>query len=121
MSYKHLNTFERARIEIFYEQGNSIRAIAKKLDRSPSTISRELKRNSQRGCYTSEKSQESYNERRFNCGRIGKWSPDLADIINEKLELCLQFHNVTPVLNIAISLKLLISLLTGFPLATSIT
>ncbi|AUJ23242.1 hypothetical protein A21D_00127 [Virgibacillus dokdonensis] len=45
MSYKHLTTFERARIETLKDQGISIRTIAKKLNRSPSTISRELKRN----------------------------------------------------------------------------
>lgn len=87
MSYKHLTTFERARIETLYEQGISIRNIAKKLERSPSTISRELKRNSQKGSYKSEHAQDNYNERRNNCGRIGKWSPELAEIINEKLEL----------------------------------
>ncbi|WP_047982132.1 IS30 family transposase [Ornithinibacillus contaminans] len=87
MSYKHLTTFERARIETLYDQGKSIRTIAEKLERSPSTISRELKRNSQRGLYQSEKAQENYNERRLNCGRIGKWSLELAEVINEKLVL----------------------------------
>ena len=87
MSYKHLTTFERARIETLYDQGKSIRTIAEKLGRSPSTISRELNRNSQRGSYQSEDAQEHYNKRRLNCGRIGKWSPELADVINEKLNL----------------------------------
>ncbi|SHM78947.1 helix-turn-helix domain-containing protein, partial [Gracilibacillus kekensis] len=74
MSYSHLTTFERARIETLYEQGKPIRTIAEKLQRSPSTISRELKRNSQKASYKSEYAQEKYNERRLNCGRVGKWS-----------------------------------------------
>lgn len=32
MSYQHLTTFERARIETLYDQGKSIRTIAKKLN-----------------------------------------------------------------------------------------
>ncbi|API91453.1 hypothetical protein J32TS6_32270 [Virgibacillus pantothenticus] len=65
----------------------SIRTIAKKRNRSPSTISRELKRNIQEGSYPSEDAHENYNKRRLNCGRIGKWSPELANIMNEKLKL----------------------------------
>ena len=87
MSYQHLTTFERTRIETLYDQGKSIRTIAEKLRRSPSTISRELKRNSQDGSYQSENAHESYDKRRLHCGRIGKWSQELAEIINEKLKL----------------------------------
>ena len=87
MSYQHLTTFERTRIETLYDQGKSIRTIAEKLRRSPSTISRELKRNSQDGSYQSENAHESYDKRRLHCGRIGKWSQALAEIINEKLKL----------------------------------
>lgn len=87
MSYKHLTTFERARIETLYDQGKSIRTIAEKLDRSPSTISREINRNLQDDSYTSEHAQDNYIHRRSHCGRMGKWSKDLAEIINEKLEL----------------------------------
>lgn len=87
MSYKHLTTFERARIETLYDEGKSIRSIAEKLKRSPSTISRELKRNSQDGFYKSENAQKNYIDRRLHCGRIGKWSSELGDILNEKLKL----------------------------------
>lgn len=87
MSYQHLTTFERARIETLYDQGKSIRTIAKKIERSPSTISRELKRNSQDGSYQSEHAHQNYAQRRLHCGRIGKWSSELAKVINEKLRL----------------------------------
>ena len=42
-SYQHLNRDERAAIAIGLEQGLSRRAIARRLNRSPSTISREVR------------------------------------------------------------------------------
>lgn len=42
MSYTLLTINERAKIEILREEGSSIREIARKLKRQPSTISREL-------------------------------------------------------------------------------
>ncbi|SEO11459.1 Helix-turn-helix domain-containing protein [Amphibacillus marinus] len=86
MSYKHLTTFERARIETLYDQGNAIRRIARKLERSASTISRELARHARNRLYTAEHAQKTYSTRRLNCGREGKWSPERAEIINEKLQ-----------------------------------
>ncbi|WP_019595694.1 helix-turn-helix domain-containing protein, partial [Peptostreptococcus anaerobius] len=57
MSYNHLTIEERACIYQFLNLGMSIRKIAQALKRSPSTISREIKRNSSkikvsRGSYT---------------------------------------------------------------------
>ena len=46
MNYKHLNINERIIIAQLKLSGLSIREIAHQLDRNPSTISRELKRNS---------------------------------------------------------------------------
>ena len=43
MSYVHLTTSERVKIETYLELGFSMRKIAKHLGRQPSTISRELK------------------------------------------------------------------------------
>jgi IS30 family transposase len=44
-SYTHLSLAEREEIAIAREQGQSIRAIAESLGRSPSSVSREIKRN----------------------------------------------------------------------------
>jgi len=44
-TYKHLNCTERALIQVSLEQGLSLRSIARSLNRSVSTVSRELKRN----------------------------------------------------------------------------
>lgn len=87
MSYHHLTTFERARIGILLEYGFTQKAIADHLKRSPSTISREIRRNLQDGKYKPERAQQQYESRRLNCGRIGKYSPELADVINDKLRL----------------------------------
>ena len=48
MNYNHININERSCIYQFLTLGMSIRGIAKALHRSPSTISREIKRNSYR-------------------------------------------------------------------------
>jgi IS30 family transposase len=45
LSGRFLSFREREEIAILYVQGDSVRAIARRLDRSPSTISRELRRN----------------------------------------------------------------------------
>lgn len=87
MSYHHLTTFERAKIGILLEYGFTQKSIAEQLRRSRSTISREIKRNSQNGKYIPENAQQKYELRRANCGRTGKYSEKLAELINEKLRL----------------------------------
>lgn len=87
MSYQHLSTFERARIETLKESGCSLREIARKIGRSVSTVSRELARNrSSEGLYKSEAAQCQYTSRRKNCGCRGKWSSTVAEMIAEKLD-----------------------------------
>jgi IS30 family transposase len=45
MSYSELSVEERATIQIGHAQGFSLRKIARLINRSPSTISREVRRN----------------------------------------------------------------------------
>lgn len=45
MNYKHLSCEERTLIQLSLEQGCTLRVIARSLQRVPSSISRELKRN----------------------------------------------------------------------------
>lgn len=47
-SNRYLSLLERQRISALHDKGGGIREIAKVLDRSPSTLSRELKRNTAR-------------------------------------------------------------------------
>jgi IS30 family transposase len=45
MSYSHLTIVEREEVRVMLEEGRSQRYIAQQLNRAPSTINRELKRN----------------------------------------------------------------------------
>ena len=71
MYYNHITINERACIYVFLKNGMSIREIAKALGRNPSTISREIKRNSHRvnHLYHPEAAQKKYDGRRLICHR----------------------------------------------------
>lgn len=56
--YRHLTMEERESLMLFHDKGESIREIGRKLHRSPSTISRELRRNN--GPYRASAAQERY-------------------------------------------------------------
>ena len=55
MKYHHLTYEERFVIETMFNKQTSIRNIAEYLNRSPNTISREIKKNSTKGIYTAKK------------------------------------------------------------------
>lgn len=64
---KHLSVYERNAIEtLFYKLKLSIREIAKTIGRSPSTISRELKRNCYKGYYDFKIAQIKSQKRTLN-------------------------------------------------------
>ena len=76
-SFKHLSVFERGQIAALLKEGKTQRYIANKLGRSPSTISREIKRGTtiQRRSdlstyeeYFPETGQAIYKKNRMNCG-----------------------------------------------------
>lgn len=68
--YKHLSTEERETAMVLQCQGASIRAIARMLGRSPSTLSRELRRNSKTsGAYSAAYADKLYRRRRKRCCR----------------------------------------------------
>ena len=87
----HIRIQERLQIETLLEANKSQAAIAKQLDRSESSISREIKRNSRGGKYCHNTAQKLHDERRANSKQslIGeenwtlvrtllkqKWSPE---------------------------------------------
>ncbi|MNW44301.1 hypothetical protein D3C74_215300 [compost metagenome] len=86
MSYTHLSIALRSKLEILHQQGNSARAIARKLGRHPATICRELRRNESQDPYRAERSQESYVQRRKSSIPAGKWTSEQAAVIEEKLQ-----------------------------------
>ncbi|MEX1550683.1 IS30 family transposase [Enterococcus sp. C50] len=67
--YNHLTILERENIFLFFNQGKAIRSIASLMKRSPSTILRELKRNTKNTTYSPVLAQTIYSYRKQNCGR----------------------------------------------------
>ncbi len=84
MNYTHLSIIERSKLEILHQQGKSARAIARELGRHHSTISRELERHEGQETYGAQRAQESYTQRRKTSVPEGKWTPELARVIEEK-------------------------------------
>jgi len=88
VNYHHLTRKERALLAQLYHNGISITQIARKLQRSKSTISREIKRNSDEGKYRTAQAQADYQARRFNCHRRRRYEQrEIVDYVTEKLEL----------------------------------
>ena len=70
-TYHHLSAEERAVIMIEHQGGRSVRAIARRLGRSPATICRELKRAAP-GPYAASAAAEGYRQRRTRSRRPHK-------------------------------------------------
>lgn len=94
MSYYHLTIDERSCIFNLLEHGMSIRRISKALQRSPSTISREIKRNKVLSDsegklykYFPIKAQKLYNKRRENCHRRSAMNDETLIYIRNKILL----------------------------------
>ena len=74
--YKHLQAEERVTLASLRQQGWSMRAIAHLQGRSPSTISRELRRNSSDEGYASASAQHQCQQRRLHARPPPKLHPD---------------------------------------------
>lgn len=90
--YTHLTIEERENILRMLVEGKKIREIAKALERSPSTISRELHRNCKRKeDYSPAKAERAYKKRREKSGRQRIFKVNLKT--KEKIRrLFLDFH-----------------------------
>lgn len=90
VSYHHLTLEERKKLSLLLENGYGIRAIARELSRSPSTICRELKRNAsaQEGlsrAYHSFPADELYRSR-IHMKRSGKYADaELSEYVRKRL------------------------------------
>jgi IS30 family transposase len=90
-SGRYLSRFERQRIAALAERGHGVREIARRLGRSPSTISRELRRNRaahDRGGYDGDLAHARARERakRPKPARLAN-DPGLRAVVSEKLDL----------------------------------
>ena len=81
--YVQLNYEERVTIKIMLQQGFSIQAIAKHLGRSPSTISREIKRGiTVDGTYFADSTERQIRQRKLNDKRKRKMdNPIIYDYV----------------------------------------
>ena len=87
-NYKHLTQEERWHIFMSKGSGDSLRSIGRKLNRDPSTIARELKRNATDGCYRVAKAQAQYCKRKSKAACFPRvMTPELEAIIGSKLKL----------------------------------
>ena len=88
--YTHFTLEERELSMVLIAQGFSLRAAARKLNRSPSTLSRELQRNSNKnGSYSAIAADKRYHKRRSKCGRKPTVFLDdkVKEYVSEKLRL----------------------------------
>ena len=81
-TYTHFTLSERNCLQKLLSEGKSQREIAKILDRSPSTISRKIKRNysKKKKRYNAWRATTLYIIRRRNCVRKHKIQPNTLDI-----------------------------------------
>jgi len=87
-TYHHLSPEERAFIMLECQHGSSIRSIALRLHRSPSTVSRELHRNqTTKGSYCATGAANAYHSRRKQSVRPKKLvhNTSLCDIVESHL------------------------------------
>lgn len=84
-SYKHFSTSEREIIEKLLKNNWSIRKIAKLLERSASSVSREISRNTKRYEYTAEKAKSRYlTVRKFKCHKTAMYNnPELVLLLRD--------------------------------------
>ena len=76
--YKHFTTKERESLLVLLKKGQKNTEIAKELGRSPSSISREIRRNAAtREEYSAIRAEEQYRERSVESRKtIGHWEGD---------------------------------------------
>lgn len=90
MNYRHLSIEERCCIRKYYVEGLSYRKIAELIGRSPSTVSREIKRNRSfmniKPTYYPYTAQKKYLLRRSYCHRGMFRNKKVLEYIDEKLK-----------------------------------
>ena len=88
MRYKHFSKVERLELSILLKKGYSLRAIARAMRRSHSSVVRELKKNSVRGIYDPRKAHHKAYVKRRESKYIGmkvRENPEMERYIWEKM------------------------------------
>ena len=82
----HLEIQEREAIHQYLSQGKGVREISRLLQRSPSTISTEIRRNGMsKESYSPSQAQSHYRMRRGACRKAQRITPILQELIETKL------------------------------------
>ena len=84
MRYHHFTTCDRGRIEVLHKEGYSARKIGAAVGRHHSSISRELGKNDE-FVYVAENAQQAYEARRQRSKSAGKFTTELAQVVEGKL------------------------------------
>lgn len=90
MRYRHFSRIERLELSILLKRGHSLKDISRALKKDPSSVSRELKRNSVNGIYDPHKAQQkAYVKRKYSKyhGMKIRENPELEEYLKEKLKL----------------------------------
>lgn len=90
MRYKHFSKTERLELSILLKKGYSLRDIGRVLKRNPSSVSREIRRNSVKGVYDPPKAHhKAYVKRKYAKyqGMKIRGNPEIETYIQEKITL----------------------------------
>jgi IS30 family transposase len=85
--YQQLNEGKRHKIEVLRREGFTLSAIGEIIHVSKSTVSRELRRNSEDGFYDAESAQSISSTRKSTAEKANKKSDKTDQMIREKIEL----------------------------------
>ena len=91
MRYKHFTKDERNELYVLLKKGYSIREIASVLKRSPSSVSREIKRNTTKNEYCPRRATNNAYHRRYRAKRQCMKIRDNPDKISEILNNLAQY------------------------------
>lgn len=89
MRYQHFCKTERFELSILLEKGYSVRSIASVLKRSPSSVSREIRKNRVNGSYDAGKADHKAYVKRWRSKYRGmkiRQNPELEQYVQEKLQ-----------------------------------
>jgi transposase, IS30 family len=107
MSYFHLTIVEREEVRVMLEEGRSQRYIARQLNRAPSTINRELKRNNvSEQAYKAHSAQARYQTVREACRPTRKaLNPRFQEMLIQRLDQYWSPEQIIGRLNLPISIS----------------
>jgi IS30 family transposase len=88
--YTHFSKIERLELSILLKKGHSLRNIGRALKKDPSSVSREIRRNSVKGEYDPHKANhKAYVKRKYSKyqGMKVRENPEIENYIEEKIKL----------------------------------